>query len=115
MTRKTDSEQAAAVMRAAGLEPLVEYPGSIARWECRCQRCGRTVTPTYSHVRRGESTGCRYCSRRGVDASEAAVASAAALAAQGTTASSDLHAQSDYRQHLARVLTRRAVAVAARI
>jgi len=49
----------------------------------------------------------------GVDASDAAVASAAAHAAQGTTPSSDLHAQSDYRQHLVRVLTRRAVASAA--
>ncbi len=49
----------------------------------------------------------------GVDASAAAVASAADHAADGTSPSSDLHAQSDYREHLARVLTRRAVASAA--
>ena len=49
----------------------------------------------------------------GVDASAAAVASAADHAADGTSPSSDLHAQADYREHLARVLTRRAVASAA--
>jgi carbon-monoxide dehydrogenase medium subunit len=49
----------------------------------------------------------------GADASAAAVASAAAQAADGTSPSSDLHAQADYRQHLARVLTRRAVMAAA--
>jgi carbon-monoxide dehydrogenase medium subunit len=51
----------------------------------------------------------------GVDASPAAVAAAAAHAAEGTHPSSDLHAQADYREHLARVLTRRAVALAAGI
>jgi carbon-monoxide dehydrogenase medium subunit len=51
----------------------------------------------------------------GADASSAAVAAAAAHAADGTAPSSDLHAQSDYRQHLARVLTRRALTAAAGI
>jgi aerobic carbon-monoxide dehydrogenase medium subunit len=38
-----------------------------------------------------------------------AIASAAAQAAEGTSPPSDLNAQADYRQHLARVLTRRAL------
>ena len=42
-----------------------------------------------------------------------AIAAAAEHAAEGTTAPSDLSAQSDYREHLARVLTRRAVTTAA--
>jgi carbon-monoxide dehydrogenase medium subunit len=49
----------------------------------------------------------------GVDASREAVAAAAEHAAEGTSPSSDLNAQADYRQHLATVLTRRAVTVAA--
>ncbi len=49
----------------------------------------------------------------GADASAGAVANAAGQAAEGTTPSSDLHAGSDYREHLARVLTRRAVSAAA--
>jgi aerobic carbon-monoxide dehydrogenase medium subunit len=49
----------------------------------------------------------------GVDATAATIAAAAERAADGTSPSSDLNAQSDYRQHLARVLTRRAVTAAA--
>jgi aerobic carbon-monoxide dehydrogenase medium subunit len=51
----------------------------------------------------------------GADASPEAVAAAAAHAAEGTEPSSDLNAQADYRQHLAQVLTRRAVSRAAGI
>jgi aerobic carbon-monoxide dehydrogenase medium subunit len=48
-----------------------------------------------------------------VDATREAVAAAAEHAAEGTSSSSDLNGQADYREHLARVLTRRAVTVAA--
>ena len=50
----------------------------------------------------------------GVDAADdAAVGRAADRAADGTTPPSDLAGQADYRQHLARILTRRAVRRAA--
>jgi carbon-monoxide dehydrogenase medium subunit len=49
----------------------------------------------------------------GASATEAAIAEAAGHAAEGTSPSSDLNAQADYRQHLAQVLTRRAVRTAA--
>jgi carbon-monoxide dehydrogenase medium subunit len=49
----------------------------------------------------------------GVDASKDAVRDAAAHAAEGTSPVSDLNGQADYREHLARVLTARAVAKAA--
>lgn len=49
----------------------------------------------------------------GSEVSAPGVASAAGHAADGTSPSSDMHAQADYRAHLARVLTRRAVAAAA--
>ncbi|MCW2582926.1 MAG: coxM [Klenkia sp.] len=49
----------------------------------------------------------------GADVSMETVTGAAAQAAEGTEPSSDLNAQADYRQHLARVLTRRAVTAAA--
>ena len=48
-----------------------------------------------------------------VEATREAVAAAAEHAAEGTSPSSDLNAQADYRRHLATVLTRRAVAAAA--
>jgi carbon-monoxide dehydrogenase medium subunit len=43
----------------------------------------------------------------------AAIGRAADQAAVGASAPSDLHAKSDYREHLARALTRRAVTAAA--
>ncbi|MCF6506731.1 xanthine dehydrogenase family protein subunit M [Blastococcus sp. MG754426] len=49
----------------------------------------------------------------GAEATPEAIAAAAAHAAEGTEPSSDLNAQADYRQHLATVLTRRAVTAAA--
>jgi carbon-monoxide dehydrogenase medium subunit len=49
----------------------------------------------------------------GAEATREAIAAAAEHAAEGTSPSSDLNAQADYRQHLASVLTRRAVTVAA--
>jgi carbon-monoxide dehydrogenase medium subunit len=49
----------------------------------------------------------------GAGATAEAVAAAAEHAAEGTSPSSDLNAQADYREHLARVLTRRAVLAAA--
>ncbi|MGY1742297.1 MULTISPECIES: FAD binding domain-containing protein [unclassified Blastococcus] len=49
----------------------------------------------------------------GAAASPEAIAEAARRAAEGTSPSSDLNAQADYREHLAQVLTRRAVSAAA--
>lgn len=51
----------------------------------------------------------------GADASANAVGAAAEHAAEGTHAPSDLSGAADYREHLARVLTRRAVLAAAGI
>ena len=48
----------------------------------------------------------------GADATAEAIAAAAEHAAEGTHPSSDLNAQADYREGLARVLTRRAVSAA---
>ena len=49
----------------------------------------------------------------GADASPETIAAAARSAAEGTSPTSDLNAQADYREHLAQVLTRRAVTAAA--
>jgi carbon-monoxide dehydrogenase medium subunit len=50
----------------------------------------------------------------GADAAPEAVAASAEHAAEGTSPPSDLSGKADYREHLARVLTRRAVLAAAR-
>jgi carbon-monoxide dehydrogenase medium subunit len=51
----------------------------------------------------------------GADASAEAIGAAAEHAAEGASAPSDLSGQADYREHLARVLTKRAVLAAAGI
>jgi carbon-monoxide dehydrogenase medium subunit len=51
----------------------------------------------------------------GADATRDALEAAAASADEGTEPPGDLHGAPDYRRHLARVLTGRALAVAARI
>lgn len=47
-------------MRAAGLEPLVPYPGAQPKWLCRCVECGTEVTPRYYNIKNGWG-GCRIC------------------------------------------------------
>jgi hypothetical protein len=64
-------EDAVAVMRTAGLEPLVPYPGSGLPWPCRCIRCEWPVSPSYSSVKSGGQ--CKRCSA-GTPTSDEAVA-----------------------------------------
>lgn len=58
-TRSMDAGEAAAMMRAAGLEPLVEYPGWKNPWPCACRTCGREENCYLGNVRAG--AGCRHC------------------------------------------------------
>lgn len=60
--QRMSENDAAAVMRAAGLEPLEPYPGSGTRWLCRCATCDSEVRPTLDRVRQGK--GCAVCGRR---------------------------------------------------
>lgn len=63
--KRVDPEVAAEAMRAAGLEPLTAYPGNRAPWPCRCQTCGREVSPRFNSIDQGQG-GCTHCSRRAV-------------------------------------------------
>ncbi|MFD6967418.1 hypothetical protein [Streptomyces sp. NPDC059949] len=62
-----DPDLAAADMRAAGLEPLVPYPGVDTPWPVLCLACGTQNTPTLGSIRRGQG-GCRPCGRRKANA-----------------------------------------------
>ena len=59
------------------------------------------------------STPLRATAVENALASGASIADAAALAAEGTSAGSDIHASRAYREHLARVLVRRGLEEAA--
>lgn len=64
---KWTHETASHVMLAAGVEPIMPYPGTAQPWQCRCLACHRVVTPSFGNVRRGVSKGCQYCA---IDASK---------------------------------------------
>jgi hypothetical protein len=49
--RDVDDESARKVMLAAGLEPLVDYPGGLRPWLSRCMTCGHIGSPCYSKVK----------------------------------------------------------------
>ncbi len=60
MPKRLEPEAAAAVMRAAGVEPIEPYRNSQSPWRCRCLSCGREVAPRYTDVVRGYG-GCKWC------------------------------------------------------
>lgn len=62
--RRVDPAEAVAVMRAAGLEPLDDFPGSMSPWRARCTRCDAETSPRYGNVR-ARGGGCRFCAGRG--------------------------------------------------
>ena len=67
-----DPDQAAAEMRAAGVEPLDSYEGIHEPWRCRCTECGRTVTPRLNGIRHGQG-GCVWCATNAPVEADAAV------------------------------------------
>ena len=69
---RLDAEDAEAIMAAAGLTPLVPYPGALKPWWCSCNTCGKEVAPWYASVQQGRG-GCRFCAPNApVDPDEAA-------------------------------------------
>ena len=76
-------EDAIAVMKSAGVEPLEPYPGSSKPWKSRCMKCSSIIMPRYKQVSRGQG-GCIKCGRK--------------TAAQKNTTKSDI-AYEIFRQH----------------
>lgn len=68
--QRRDADEAVAIMRAAGFEPLIPYPGQKKPWVCSCLTCGHSVRLYLDNVMNGK--GCRWCSRKAVDPVEAA-------------------------------------------
>ena len=59
-----DPLKAMEIMRAAGLEPIVPYPGAAKPWPCTHLACGMNAEPSFSNVKQGV-VGCRYCQKGG--------------------------------------------------
>jgi len=58
--RKFSHDEAAALLRDAGAEPLTEYVNAHTPWPARCLTCGQNVSPRLSKIRSGQSP-CRSC------------------------------------------------------
>jgi recombinational DNA repair protein (RecF pathway) len=68
--KKVDPKEAFDFMISKGLEPLEPYKRADSKWKCRCTRCLKLVTPTYSTLKQG-AAGCIYCSGKKVDPQDA--------------------------------------------
>jgi hypothetical protein len=67
---KVDPTEAFEFMKSRGLNPLEPYSRADGKWKCRCIKCLKVVSPTYSSVRSGQS-GCVYCAKKKVDPDDA--------------------------------------------
>ena len=70
MSTRGSKDDAVALMRAAGLEPLDPFTKANDAWLCRCMTCGREVAPTYTNVK-GLGVRCKYCSGKAVHPADA--------------------------------------------
>ena len=57
---RLNPDGAVAFMRAAGLQPLDDYPGAGVAWHCECMKCGNEVSPRYNAIKQGQG-GCGHC------------------------------------------------------
>jgi hypothetical protein len=62
--KKIDPSIAFERMIEKGVHPLEPYPGSNARWRCKCLKCDTEVFPRYATVVVGGKGGCDACAKK---------------------------------------------------
>ena len=60
MKSRIPEKQAIAILKKAGMQPLVPYKNSHAKWKSRCQTCGKISYPMLASLKHHQS-GCRHC------------------------------------------------------
>jgi recombinational DNA repair protein (RecF pathway) len=68
---KVDPEDAIALMRKFGFEPLEPYVDSKKKWKCLHLKCGNIVNPLYNSIQNRKS-GCSFCAEYGLKFNEPA-------------------------------------------
>ncbi len=58
--REVGSVKAIQILREAGYEPLVPYPGSGAPWKSKCMTCDSIISPRFGGIQSGQG-GCVKC------------------------------------------------------
>ena len=68
-------EQAEDMLRLAGGEPLVPFPGVKARWRARClnEWCRQTIEPWFDSIKHAGTGACWHCSGYGIKADDDAL------------------------------------------
>lgn len=68
-------QQAEDMLRLAGGEPLVSFPGVRAKWLSRCLNpdCRREIEPTYNSIKHAGTGACVYCGGYGIKADDDAL------------------------------------------
>ena len=64
--KSVDPKEARQFMIEANLRPLEPYSRADSPWKCRCLKCKKIVTPSYSSIGSGQG-GCKYCAIKGID------------------------------------------------
>lgn len=59
--RQWTHDEASAVLRSFGHNPIDPYPGMGGSWLCECGGCGTAVQMRLGNVRKGKQRGCRHC------------------------------------------------------
>lgn len=59
MPKKIEPKVAEKVMIKQGWKPLEPYKSALAKWKCKCIKCGNLGTPQFSNVQNG--SGCSNC------------------------------------------------------
>lgn len=67
--RAVDPKEARDLALAAGVKPLIQYPGAKP-WKCECLKCGSMVFPTLRRIRNGQNP-CGWCAGVRIDPTEA--------------------------------------------
>ena len=68
--KRLTQEEAIAILRSSGAEPLQPFEDTKTPWPSLCLTCGRHIQPRLGNIRNG-SKPCRYCALGGVSEAEA--------------------------------------------
>ena len=66
MGKKVDSKVAEKIMLKVGLKPLEPYRGANFKWQSKCLKCKKIVSPSFATVNFRKS-GCKFCAGTAVD------------------------------------------------
>jgi hypothetical protein len=68
--RRVEEKEALRTLKRLNLNPLEPYQGNKHPWKCIHIPCGKTVSPRYNGLQKGQGP-CKYCAHKAVDPKDA--------------------------------------------